>query len=1082
MKTTFLDVIARQYKKRYTDLSGFTFVMPNKRSGYFLTKIFAEMSDTAMVAPRILSINEFIAEVADNVTDSRIDSIFRLYRCYLNILGCEGGMTLDTFSSWGEIILSDFNEIDMQMVNAEEIFKNVYDLNAIKSNFLTSAQKRVMAEYFGYNRLEKEEDFEHLWEKIETVMTPGEEGEESKIRGNFHSLWKLLLPLYKEFKVSLHNDGLTSAGGAYREVAEKLEEGLEPLEGEKLVFVGFNALSESEFSIFSSLKKMEISLPGRKETEPKADFIWDMVPEIFAQQDDPALKFVSFNSSKDNFPIPEWIKRPLQSSIPDKMPELKIVSVPSRVMQAKVAGEILSEMLGQQEIEEMLEDARIAVVLPDENLLLPMLYSLPKSMSHPNLTMGFPLKHTPVVSFVALLRKLQQATVVSGKDDLFYLDNVKDLLAHPYADTLFDRKDVNGFISHIEKQRRLLVSANLLKQLGGNASLVFRPLKSSETVDYLKEILSKVKDAFSEGKNKGYLRAEVERVYIGSYIDALIKLKICLNQYDFQFEPTMIFQLADRIIAGESVVFDGRPLEGLQIMGVLETRCLDFDKVIMLGVNEKVMPRVGRNSTFIPNVIRNAFGMPPANYQEEIFAYYFFRLLGRCREGILTYDSRASENRTPGPSRYLLQLKYLSPRTSVLSECEYAFNLPRRAEGEIKIEKEDWLTPYLDRYVVSREASREEYDVLNALETEEYGILMKTFKNFSASALSHYLGCGLKFLFNDVMNLAAEREQTETIDPINLGLIVHEAIQNLYFPEKKRKIVLNKPIVVTQEFLRSLLYEKVAAGEETRVEREVRLQILKHHFKDTGIDDLRGSAALIYEYVVKYVRNILEADLAQAPFRLWGCEIERTMPYYLAPDPESGEKSGKIVSIKMVIDRLDQEGAEGASRPFRIVDYKTGNDHLNASSITDIFGGDYKSRNIFQLLLYAELLLKLLKEAKIEVPGGLTYDEFEKNLKVVIYKVIQLPDLKEGLIPPKIGKMETSDGKIKDREVSTIGELRKVEEAEGVTFKEEFDRLLERILDPDTGFSGEPSDHNCVNCDFRLRCEVMLARKEEEDR
>lgn len=1062
---SFLRVIAEEYSNRYPDLSSLVFILPNKRSCSFLLKEIADLHDVPAVAPEVIPVTDFIARTCENVQDSRLDLIFRLYDIYRGLQKADSQMTFEKFSSWGETLLSDFNEIDMQMVDPEELFKNVYDLNAIKSSFLTANQKRVMVEYFGYSPEILEAELTRFWQKFE-------EGDGPKgSRKKFQTLWQLLLPLYTKLKESLHADGLTTTGGAYRETAEKVAAGTEPFEGRKLVFVGFNALSEAENSIFASLKEMEVRLDNREEAEPKADFIWDTAPEVFADNDGPALRFVSINTRKDRYPAPDWIRPAIRTTIPQQVPEIKVVAVPSNVMQAKVAGMELARMADpqaeenrgktQEQLADEIKNARIAVVLPEENLLIPMLYSLPEAFSRPNLTMGFPLKHTPAISFASLMRKLHQgARTEADGSALFFFEDVKDFLGHPYAQMLFPKEDIDKFLKNFLTERRVMVSSGTLSSaLGENAANVFRTFPAStpptEVVAHILEIVSLIKVRMEEDSGSSFIRSKVERIYLGSYADALIRLYNCLEDYRLEIEAPEVFRLADRLIAGETVVFDGRPLEGLQIMGVLETRCLDFDKIIMPSVNEKVMPRVGRNSTFIPNIVRSAYGMPPANYQEELFAYYFYRVLGRCERAVLTFDSRSSSNRAPGPSRYILQMKYLADHLD-LRETESRFNLPGLLTGEVEVEKGGDLEPYLGKYVGGAPDDKDK-------------------KRLSASALGNYFKCQLRFLFNNVLGLAEEREKTETIDAVDMGTIVHRAIEHLYMPADKRGRLLKHPLLIERDFLKGLLDEKPVRG-ETRIQKEAREAILKVHFhkKDSGLAKgrLRGSAAILHDYIVRYLRNIIETDLRQAPFRLWGTEIDRVLPYTL-PD-------GRTVNLRMVIDRLDQRGAEGIDEPFRIVDYKTGSVHLEAEDFEKVFDGTLGAGNIFQLIFYSELLTLLARSKKSPLPNGTDPEKFEKNLEFVIYNVPLLPN-QTGLVHAKIGKEPYSNDKMRWREVSTLGRLREIESEYGYTFMGRTEHTIAEILDLNTPFRGEPSEANCRICDFRLRCEVLRARKAESE-
>lgn len=1023
----FLHTIAKEYKKHYGNLSDFTFVMPSKRSCSFLTKELNSLSDEVTIAPRIITISDFVAENIPEVTDSRIDLLFRLYECYCSLPGSFARVTFENFYSWGETILSDFNEIDMQMADAEIIYQNVKDLNSIRTNFFTEEQKAVLREYFGYNPDTINPVENRMWQQFDDL----EDADGSpKARKKFLALWMLLYPLYKKFKANLAEAGLTTVGGAYRSAAERIEAGFEPYPGEKIVFVGFNALSESERRIFAALRDMEISLGG--EEEPKADFIWDLAPEVFAEDDDPAIRFVNFNKRSENFPMPSWIENKMIGDITLSKPKVEVIAVPSNVMQVKVASAELSQMASEIS-NEAIADARVAVVLPDENLLLPMLYSLPEEFQNPNLTMGFPLKHTPVISFAALLKRLNGKCRRSGRSLVFFFEDVRDLLAHPYASLIFDHQKINKFIRHYENKKRIVVTGEELLAIGPNADVVFgfdadASPSPEDVFAYLNSVYSLIYDEV--GKDAGeLLRPEIEQTYIKVYTDALRRLRNCMKDYRLNIGPEGVFMLADRMIAGETVAFEGEPLQGLQVMGVLETRCLDFDRVVILSMNEKIMPRVGRNSTFITNALRNEYGLPPANYQEELFAYYFFRIVARSRQAVLTYDSRTSDNRAPGASRYILQLQYL-PGDKDFTRREMKFGIEAPTRNKISIEKTDEMNSLISN------------------------------KNFSASSLNHYLHCPVQFMYNDVMGIYADREKIESIDAIDFGTIVHETIEHLYIPDESlREKLLKEPIVITRDYLKSLKTAVNARG-ETRVAEEAKKAILRVHFHvdkdDLDKEQLRGSAVVIYDFVIRYVTNIIDADIKIAPFRLWGCEIKETVPFTLS--------NGREVKMKMVIDRLDQLGDEGVEKPFRIIDYKTGGVHLEVGDLVEVFGSDYKSNYIFQLSLYAELFLRMIAKDKGFMKGR-SLEELQENLQLRIYNVPKLPDIKS-VSPPTIGKVV----------IENFGVFRKIESQSGISFLGLLDDLILKITDPAIPFEAEPNDDLCRYCDYALRCELREAR------
>ena len=1039
----FLKTVAKGYIDKYPDISRLTFIMPNIRSGSFLLKNIKDESDKPRLGPRVVPISDFIAENVEEAIDSRLDLLFRLYKCYIGLEGSPKDLSFEKFSSWGETLLNDFNETEMHMVKAEELFKNVMDLNEIQSDFLTDEQKDIMVEYFGADPtmlLDKAKGEKGFWKNIDWKAENAEKG---KARNKFRSLWQQMYPLFNSFRKNLVEAGLTTEGGAYRKLALKIEKGYEPYKNDKIVFVGFNALSESERRIFAALKKMKIRI-GDVE-EDKADFVWDEVASIYVEEMDPAQKFIRINSRKDRFPMPDWLEEKLHQPGKTEFPEIEIISVPSNVMQAKVAARELEKMK-ESISDETIKNARIAVILPDENLLLPVLYSLPQDYGNPNLTMGFPLKQTPVISFARLLKKLHLRSKKSGDVETFYFEDVKDLLGHPYSRVLFKTEKIAKFVREYVRKKRLVVTAEDLGMLGENAPVVFTVFQKEDSplkvIDYIYKLFMTIIQSFGKPVYT-YLRSQIEETNISTYLDALTRLSTCLSEHEITISTAGVFTLADRLIAAEKVTLEGEPLQGLQVMGVLETRCLDFDRIIMLSVNEKVMPRVGRNSTFVPNSVRGVFGLPPANYQEEIFAYYFFRLLGRTSRAILTYDSRTSEKRTGGMSRYLLQMKYLSPEGAV-KEREVAFGMPSRKSGIITIEKKEDILERLARYKT---------DFVEDDETKK--------KKFSPSSINNYLKCSLKFYYQNVMEKYVEVQKIESIDSMDLGTIVHGTMEQLYMPQGSGKL-LSSPVVLTKDDLKKILTARTPSG-QLLVEDVTRRMILKVHFHEDDENKianrpLTGSAAIIFNNIIKYVKDIIKADIEQAPIKLWGCEIEENLPLRLA--------DGREVNMKMVIDRLDQVG-EHPDPPFRIVDYKTGSVHLSVDSPEEIFGGTYKTSYIVQLLVYSELFLRMLRSDKGKnLLPGIDRDKLEQNLQMVIYNVPKITT-SDGLAYPEIGA----------EKIKSLGEFRDKIEIEEFNFMQELDKTICEILDPAIPFESEPNEERCLYCDYKYLCEVEASKR-----
>ncbi|MCM1378284.1 MAG: PD-(D/E)XK nuclease family protein [Clostridium sp.] len=1040
---SFLEAVADAYSSPVSpirDISDICFVFPNKRSGAFFKKFLRNKLGEGSLFPGIIPISQFVEDLSGRVVDSRIDLLFRLYKAYLEVVAKgislpedAGGVSFDRFRLWGETALSDFNEVDMQLVNTSEIFKNVKDFREISSNFLTPEQREVMVRYFGY----KGNDFEAsgFWRSFGEVDEKGHPIKDSKhIKNKFIYLWQVLAPLYERFHDMLTADGLTTSGGAYRLAYEAIKRdkaaALSPFY--KYVFVGFNALSRAERRIFSLLS--QIPSP-RYADEVMGDFFWDADGPLFAGDDNPAARFVSYNRQK--YPSPDWTRPFLETAEPRSVPKINIISSPSNVGQIKLVGNDVDALFDRLKLDVkadkeanrpsgndyLLKEARIAVVLPDEKLLQPLLYSMPARVGNPNLTMGYPLRQTAVASFVSLLRRmlLRQRRDSEGRYGFFFQD-LKFLLAHPFSMTLFGSAKISSFVSGLAKKHKFVVDAEALEYLGPAAKELFHPLPPNvselDLIDYLDKILEAVSQEIIL-KGSSFLKGSLENQHIIAYRDALRRVRASIEKYRPGVSGSTIFLLVDRIIAGEAVAFEGEPLQGLQVMGMLETRCLDFEYLFIPSVNEKIMPRRARTRTFIPNAIRYVFGMPPANYQEDVFAYHFFRLLSRAASVEIYYDSRVGDNGANGISRYLLQLEHiLAPQALTLTDC--SFVLTNKMPEYFPVIKSDQIMSRLESFFIPDSRM-----------------------NLSASALNRYAGCPLRFFYEYVMKISTDDEPSETVSSTTAGTIVHGVMQCLYLdfiptceddlkrPEYHQ--FLNPPKLISRRIISSLI------ADTNRIALLVRRLTNIYHFGiKTDIDrPLTGSAALLAPEYCDQVLEILRHDLEMAPFRLYGCEIEGIIRLPLS--------DGRAVNCRYAIDRIDR-AADDDSAPLRIVDYKTGQVHLEAQSLESIFEGDYKASNIMQLMLYSMILKQKIHEDSPELEPSLV-----NGVEVVIYDIPSMTT--NGTRRPVIAGLELENA-----------------DSLEVDFAERLDLMLREIFSSEEPFSPDKSGKSCGFCPLTPLC------------
>lgn len=912
----FLKSVANAYAGRFSNLSEFCFLFPNKRSGTFFLKYLRERCcSSPMLAPEVKSVAEFVSDLPGLVAASRLDQIFLLYESYCEILGIEEddfeGAGFDSFRGWGETVLSDFNEVDLYLAPPDEVFKNVKDFREIASNFLTEEQKRVMEEYFGRTETGDPEKF---WKNFE-----GDEESLSDVKKRFLHLWRVMAPLYHSFGEKLSRRGLATTGGLYRQALEVLRDrGREALPYKKVVAVGFNALSTSENAIFAELRDLEPH--GGFETY--ADFFWDATGPVLSAGINSASRFVKSNIRQ--FPCPQWALPILKESDAEAMPaRMRVAASPSNSAQVKIAGEMLAELRKRLPAEEF-SNAKVAVVLPDENLLLPMLYSFPQGMGDVNLTMGYPLKLTSVVPYVTLLRRLFRSMRMVSGEKAFYHRDVRLFLAHPFSHACFSTAAVNAINGYLDRHHKAVITLSEIAEFSEDAAGILSRLDSEsspeEVIAFMDALLNRVSESLPKLEG-GMVKTRLERAHIDVYRDALRRLGDIFGEYAVKMKPYTVFRLIDSLLSGEKVGFEGEPLTGLQVMGMLETRSIDFDYIFILSANERILPLRSRSKSFIPDTLRVAFGMPPSNYAESIFAYYFYRMISRAKEVTMIYDARSGGGMRSGDvSRYLLQLRHLFAK-GALEEEDWKFVLTGKEEHEASVEKTPEIAEKLALFCEAGSG-----------------------KNLSATTLNTYRECQVRFFYQTVMGINTDPEPSEFIDSISAGNILHDLMMQLYLPEEKRKKYLAKPEVMTKEMIEAILRDK------ERIMSLVTRTVNRLHFKlsaDKLDTPLSGAAKIVAAQIARQAVMVLRHDLALAPFRIFGLEIGEKLHIELP--------SGKRVNFNFAIDRLDEIDTADGPRA-RIVDYKTGVMKLEAMDFDEVMCGDYGSEQIFQLFTYAWLL------------------------------------------------------------------------------------------------------------------------------
>ncbi|HEY3388588.1 MAG TPA: hypothetical protein VGK38_03385, partial [Prolixibacteraceae bacterium] len=664
MKGFLKQVASHLFETHGNNISQLTLVFPNRRGGVFFTNYLNSLVTIPLISPQIITINELFSSLSPLHVPDRLSLIFRLYKVYRELTGTNE--LFDDFYFWGEMLIGDFDQVDKYLVNASDLFTNVTDLKEIDARF-DSLQE------------DERERLGDFWKTLsDKDKTPNQQ--------EFIRLWEDLNGVYEKLRSSLLSEGFAYEGMLYREVIEQIiKNDLPQFKDEHFVFIGFNALNKCEEELFDYLQD-----------NSKASFYWDFDNYYLEDQTQEAGYFLRKNLIR--FPHTGYI--PECDSLSSSPKTMKIVNIASQVGQAQVAGaELLTQFSGELNFDET------AVVLCDEELLLPVINALPENIEKVNVTMGYPLKMTPVFSMISQLIDLQKNARNTDGAISFYNKDVLRILSHQLI------IDFEPLQSKVLTDFILMNNVIYLteKELNGNAifrQLFVAPRNIVEFSDYFLGILKTVflhwernnndetpRDLFSPQEKAPDENSVIYREYLfQSYLavnrlkDILVNDGIKVFESDNFVSKDAFFRFLLQYLSGIAIPFEGEPLQGLQVMGILETRTLDFKNLIILSMNDGIMPKISSTGSFIPYNLRRVFGLPTIEEQNAMYAYYFYRLLQRAENVTFVYDSGAGGLNTGEKSRYLYQLQLESPFE--ISETNIVFSVENIAVTPISIDKD----------------------------------------------------------------------------------------------------------------------------------------------------------------------------------------------------------------------------------------------------------------------------------------------------------------------------------------------------------------------------------------------------------
>ncbi|MBA2610478.1 MAG: PD-(D/E)XK nuclease family protein [Bacteroidetes bacterium] len=869
MAKPFLKLIAEYVFENYKDnLEQLCIILPNKRGALFLKNYLAQTYGKTIWLPTIISAEELISELSGLKTLEEIDLMCYLYDSYKICYG-PNAENFDSFAKWGQLILQDFNEIDRYLADSEQLYENLKDIKVLE-NWSLGAE--TLSEY----------------------------------QSNYLKFMNSLGAIYKHFGNFLITKKWAYQGLAYKHAVLNFDKSAYPHQFYKLIFCGFNALNAAELNIFNKLY-----------LQKKADILWDADNYYLKDKNQEAGLFLRNNFNLFQQHQPSFIGDHFTEA-----KEIKIISVPKQIGQAQVIKQTI-----QKYIDDKVPLDKVAIVLANEKLLWPVLQQLPAAVEYVNITMEYPLRYTSTYSLIEQLLQLQISFSKQNRQHkTIYHKDLIALLRQPIFATYLTQKNkelsVSKIIDQLTERNISFISSKILFQLFNTTdNEVMQLLQPARSVPALCEqfliLLQNIKEIFIAQPQNNQSSLELE--YLQIIIKNFNRLSEILQKYPHFNDILALKQLFNQVVGNASAPFIGEPLRGLQIMGVLETRTLDFDHIILVNVNESVLPSGKTVNSFIPNDLKRAFGLPLYLEKDAIYAYHFYRLLQRASDVVITYDSETDTFGKGEKSRFVTQLQLemqiTHPNIKITEEVALYPEFPKELDNTITIIKDDEILAPI---------------YLKAVSNDEFGAL-------SPSGLITFKECPLKFYFRYSAKLKETKEVEESAEANTFGSILHLSLENL-FKENIGKIL-------NAEELR----EKLKLTEST-----------VHNSFTTFFDnpEIVGKGLLQKEVIKVYVEKLIKSDITLVNklqkenqfITLKNLEQEFSAPIQV-------EIKGALTTIyvKGKIDRIDSYSGK-----TRIIDYKSSlksSDKFDFTSFAELFSNTDHNKQ-FQLFIYAWLLYK----------------------------------------------------------------------------------------------------------------------------
>ena len=884
---SFLKLVAADlYKHTKGNLAHTAVVFPNKRAGLFFNEYLAQESDSPIWSPAYVSISELFRSLSPWEVGDPVKLVCELYKIFRR--ETQSTETLDDFYFWGEMLISDFDDADKNKVDTDKLFSNLQDLRNIMDDytFIDDEQEEAIRQFFQNFSIERR----------------------TALKERFISLWDVLGNIYKGFRESLASQNIAYEGMMYRHVIEHLD--VDKLPYEKYVFVGFNVLNKVEHTLFTQLKDAG-----------KAVFYWDY-DEFYMKENRQAVTHEAGEFIRRNlrdFPSP--LSGELFKNL-SKPKEVHYIASSTENAQARYLPQWIRNNLTTPEKE-------TAVVLCNEALLQPVLHSLPAEVKHVNITMGFPLSQTPVYSFLIALLELHTHGF-NFKSGRYTFQSVVTLLKHPYTRQLTGQAELlekeltrnNRFYPLPGELGKDEFLTRLFTPLSGNLNLCIR---LSETLQQVASIYQ----ANTSGTEDTDAFNQLYRESLFKAYTTINRFRTLIEEDELTVQSETFRRLLVKVLSTTNIPFHGEPAIGMQVMGVLETRNLDFRHLVLLSVNEGQLPKSGGDSSFIPYNLRKAFGMTTIEHKIAVYAYYFYRLLQRAERITLIYNTSSDGLNRGEWSRFMLQflIEWPHPITRQFLEAGQS----PQGTSPITVEK----TP----------------DVMRRMQSL-FDVRANPKAKFSPSALNYYLDCPLKFYYRYVAGLSAPDEVSAEIDSATFGSIFHYAAEHIY------KDLTTHGKVINKEALETLLRNEVKLQDYV----DTAFKKLFFNVPQNEKPEYNGVQLINSAVIARYLKQLLQNDLRYAPFTFIASEMEVDEPIDIQT-PKGVIKS----RIGGIIDRMDSKDGT-----LRIVDYKTGGDADTPPHVESLFIPDKKRSNyVFQTFLYAAIMCR--KQPTMKIAPALLY-------------------------------------------------------------------------------------------------------------